>query len=158
MNINNRILTCIIGSALTLIFSACNDSGKREMDGGNSNNDSTQLSERSINTEYETPMKLKDYVTGDWVIDENSGGEEKNTLRVTFTRDGKYNRYTGNQQTESGLYRVNEQHKFLYLEADGGGKPAEWDVTIDDQNQMTLKLRDGSAHGESYNFTYTRQK
>lgn len=103
---------------------------------------------RDVPAEQETPVKLLEYLVGEWQRDSGGGaaGPGQPGERLTFTSEARYLAYEGNQRTDSGAYRMNEQLRHLYLESELGETPREYEVGVR-EDVMTLKPREG---GEEY--------
>lgn len=155
MNIRRKIYTGLIIASVALLYTEC----EQRSNTATETSATGRTADESANTERETPVKLKEYLPGDWTLDAAAagGGGNNTAQRITFTREGKYLRYAGQQQTDSGLYRVNEQQKILYLESRGEGDPVEWDVKITDNYEMTLASRDEKSQGKSKGLVYRRK-
>lgn len=107
---------------LTLETSAQTDKRDREV---NENNE--------VNTKQKTPVKMIEYLVGDWKIDKILSGKKDVTetkgggnQTLTFTSDARYIMRSGNEKIDSGSYRMNEQIGSLYLESESDEKPWEW--------------------------------
>jgi hypothetical protein len=139
-------------SLVTLLFSCQQNRDKgqgqdqaseaAEDNGGTGNQEAGD--ETQINTEEETPTKMIEYLVGDWQIERIMDGEKNVTdaqggtgQRITFTNEARYIKRTGNQQTDSGAYRMNEQLENLYLESETNSQPQEYEVTLK-SGTMTL--------------------
>lgn len=121
--------------------------------------------DKRVNTDRKTPVKIIEYIPGTWAIEQVKRGKEDVTSTDTlaqnqtleFNREGRYLSYSGQEKIDSGAYRLNEQQAILYLESETNDKPSEWNVWFDPSGTMTLRMRDGSKHGESFTYIYRRQ-
>lgn len=155
MKIKRGIYTGLIIASIAFLYAGCQERSNTATE----TSATGRTGDESTNTENETPVKLKEYLTGDWTLDAAASGNGDNTApqRITFTTEATYRRYTGKQQrSDSGLFRVNEQHKILYLESQQNGSPEEWQVTMNGDDQMTLALRNANEQGRSNSFSYRR--
>jgi hypothetical protein len=121
--------------------------------------------DKAINSNKKTPVKIIEYIVGTWQIENVYKGDkevsETDTLAdeqrtMEFNRDGKYFLFSGTEQIDSGLYRLNEQQSKLYLESQGNGNPIEWNVTFR-KNEMTLRNVQTSAKAEKLKYIYSRK-
>ena len=120
------------------------------------NKDSRRRDNDKINTKQKTPVKVIEAIIGDWTIDRvYQGNKEISTTdtvaqqeMLTFNREGRYVRHNHTEKIDSGAYRVNEEHGYLYLESVNGGPPSEWKVTFT-EGSMSLRKRDDTEHAES---------
>lgn len=120
----------------------------------------------AINTKKETPTKIIEFIVGEWEAEEVYQGQkevsETDTLAqdqlIEFDREGKYYRYAGNAKIDSGSYRINEQHNFLYLESsDHLAPPSGWRVSFSEDGKMFLRKIDDTEHAESFKYVYRRR-
>jgi hypothetical protein len=120
---------------------------------------------KAVNSNKQTPVKIIEYIVGRWQVENVYKGDkdisETDTLAndqrtMEFNRDGKYFLFSGKEQIDSGLYRLNEQQSKLYLESHGNGKPVEWNVTFR-KNEMTLRNEQTSAKAEKIKYVYSRK-
>ncbi len=88
---------------------------------------------KEVNTAQKTPVKMIEYLVGDWKIDKILSGKKDVTetkgggnQTLTFTSDARYIMRSGNEKIDSGSYRMNEQIGSLYLESESDEKPREW--------------------------------
>ena len=110
------------------------------------------------NTKKETPIKLIEYLVGEWQLENPSSANEPRgqSDRLTFTEEARYIVRSGNQKIDSGAYRMNEQLGNLYLESETNERPREYEIQVN-ENTMTLKPKD-PQNGEDgkTSFTYRR--
>jgi hypothetical protein len=117
-----------------------------------------------VNTDKNTPIKIHEQIAGSWTIEAVNRGNkdvtDTDTLshnqRLEFTRESRYISYSGNEKIDSGAYRVNESQSVLYLESETGEKPIEWKISFSQEGTMTLKQKEGTAHGESFSYVYRK--
>ena len=111
------------------------------------NRQGTEDDNNEVNTRQETPVKLIEYLVGDWQKESsnNSGDNPQDPgERITFTSEARYIVRNGNQKVDSGAYRMNEQLQNLYLESETSGNPREYEVEIK-QDVMTLVAKQGGG-------------
>lgn len=107
---------------------------------------------RDVNTQQDTPVKLIEYLIGDWEMASTAGGQENGNQqgapgeRLTFTSEARYIAYDGNQKVDSGAYRMNEQLNNLYLESEANETPREFELDLESR-ELTLKPRDAQENG-----------
>ena len=133
------IFLLLAAFSLLTLYSCSNDNRQ----GTEDDNDNAE-----VNTRQETPVKLIEYLVGDWQMDSSSergnnaqGGPGE---RITFTSEARYIVRNGNQKVDSGAYRMNEQLRNLYLESEINGNPREYEVDIK-QDVMTLVAKQGGG-------------
>jgi hypothetical protein len=109
-------------------------------------------------------QKVIDLMVGTWQISKVFDGKKElksdadTTIQtMEFTREAKYISRTNQQKVDSGLFRVNENHKILYLESagDSDAPPVEWAISIKD-NILTLAGR-GTPHAARFKYQYVRK-
>ena len=133
------IFLLLAAFSLLTLYSCSNDNRQ----GTEDDNDNAE-----VNTRQETPVKLIEYLVGDWQMD--SSNESQNNAqggpgeRITFTSEARYIVRNGNQKVDSGAYRMNEQLRNLYLESEINGNPREYEVDIK-QDVMTLVAKQGGG-------------
>jgi hypothetical protein len=77
---------------------------------------------------------------------------------VEFTEDGRYRSAVGKNPSDSGSYRVNENHHILYLQSDAHkDNPAEWQMDFKDNN-MILTGKDPRTQRYKYVYIKTKDK
>lgn len=117
-----------------------------------------------VNTEYETPVKIMEFIYGTWTIEQVKRGQKDISAsdttsqeeRIEFNPEGRYTSYSGNERIDSGAYRINEQQAILYMESETARNTSEWNVWFKEEGTMTLKLRDGPNHGERFTYIYRK--
>lgn len=109
-------------------------------------------------------QKVIDLMVGTWQISKVYDGKKElksdadSTIQtLEFTREAKYIARTNQQKVDSGLFRVNENHKLLYLESAGNDNapPVEWAISIKD-NILTMAGR-GTPHAARFKYLYVRK-
>lgn len=101
-----------------------------------------ETGEHDVNAEQQTPVKLLEYLVGEWQRESGSGAEGPGE-RLTFTTDARYLVHEGNQRIDSGAFRMNEQLRSLYLESEINETPREYELELR-EDAMTLKAKQGS--------------
>jgi len=119
-----------------------------------SRDNNTQNENEQVNTEQQTPVKLIEYLVGEWELQNGSGaGQQGNaSQRLTFTEEARYIAHSNGQKVDSGAYRMNEQLRNLYLESEADEKPREFEVELQ-QDVMTLTPTQQQGQGS---LTYRR--
>ena len=133
-----KTIILMIGTLILLTLNACQSD----------NRENTKDSEQQVNTQQETPVKLIEYLVGEWKMESSTGGQDNQQgspgETITFTHEARYAVHEGYQLVDSGAYRMNEQLQNLYLESAGNETPREYDLDLESGN-MTLKSRDGKV-------------
>lgn len=118
----------------------------------------------AIHSEKEPVTKIIAAIVGTWEVTSIFNGDKdiSNTdtvgtnQRIEFDREAKYISYSGNEQIDSGTYRLNENHAILYLESATGQQPSEWNVTLSNNN-LTLQPRGAAtSHAQNFRYVYAR--
>lgn len=117
-----------------------------------------------VNTEQKTPVKIIQFIPGTWTIEQVFRGKEEITETDTiaknqaleFNREGRYMSYSGTEMIDSGAYRLNEDHAILYMASAVDDRTTEWNVWFSADGMMTLQLKDGVKHGETFRYVYRR--
>ena len=106
-------------------------------------NDTRQNTEREKNqpnTQRESPVKLIEYLVGDWQTNDATGNRngDQQSLgeELTFTSEARYIIRKGGQKVDSGAYRMNEQLMNLYLESETSKTPREFELDIKGDTPM----------------------
>jgi hypothetical protein len=116
------------------------------------------------NASQQPAKKLIEQVAGVWKVTAMNDGKKAITQQVDstalssieFTREAKYIMRTKTQRLDSGLYRLNEEQKTLYLESGVGTDtpPVEWGIDIKG-NTLVLSGK-ATEHAKNYKYTLTR--
>lgn len=117
--------------------------------------------------EHPTLVKFIQRIQGSWELEavydgqkEVSGNDTVATAQeIVFTRENKYKRYSNNEQIDSGVFTMNENHSLVYLESKSGNETSAWTVTLNDQNDsMTMQqTQSTAAHGKQFRFVYRKK-
>jgi hypothetical protein len=115
-----------------------------------------------VNTKKKSPVKMIEYLIGEWKVDKILQGkkdvteaETQEDQTMTFTDEARYVKHAGNAKTDSGAFRMNEQLQSLYLESESNSKPTEWKVTFE-SGAMVLSSKPGSGQPENLKYYYRR--
>jgi hypothetical protein len=146
-----KTISFVFAAISLLTLSACNNDNRRDTE-----NDNTD-----VNTRQDTPVKMIEYLVGEWQMMDRAGGGGGNRdgqggpgERIAFTSEARYIVYQGNQKVDSGAYRMNEQLNNLYLESEANEKPREFELHLK-SDTLTLNAKSGSGqNGAAY--TYRR--
>jgi hypothetical protein len=146
-----KTISLVVAAVLLLTLNACNTDNRQ-----NNENDN-----REVNTERDSPVKMIEYLVGEWQIIEGARGgggsrERKGDLgeKITFTSEARYIVYQGNQKVDSGAYRMNEQLNNLYLESEANENPREFELDLK-SDTLTLNPKSGSGQ-RSTRYIYRR--
>jgi hypothetical protein len=120
--------------------------------------------DNAVNTDRKTPVKIIEYIPGKWAIEQVLRGQEDVTATDTlaqnqtleFGRENRYRSYSGEEQIDSGMFRINEQQAILYLESESTDKPTEWNIWFDPEGTMKLKRREGQGTAANLSYIYRR--
>lgn len=113
--------------------------------------------QRETHTQQHTPVKMIEYLVGEWQIDaaDDGGGNSNEQAgpgeKITFTAEARYIVHQGNQKVDSGAYRMNEQLSNLYLESELNETPREFEVRLQ-SDTMTLKPNDSRQNSTTYTY------
>lgn len=119
----------------------------------------------SANTAQKTPVKIIEFIPGNWVIEHVYKGKKDvistDTLAANqileFNREGRYTSFSGTERVDSGAYRLNEDHGILYMASNTNDTPVEWNIWFDKQSgNMTLKKKVADKHTENLTYVYRR--
>ncbi len=141
-----KITLRLWGVVLFLTLASCNQDNRREDKSG------------TAPTEQKTPVKLIEYLIGEWEMASTPGQSDQQDNpgeRIRFTTDARYIVFDGTTPVDSGSYRMNEQLTNIYLESDLEGNPREYDLELQER-QMTLTPMDESPGQEALHYAYRR--
>lgn len=141
-------------SVLLTLVNSC-QSDNRDRNGEDVDN-------REVNTEQESPVKMIEYLVGEWrierILNENNeditATEDESNQTLTFTAEARYILSSGNEKVDSGAYRMNEQLGHLYLESEVDEEPREWNVEFG-SDKMTLSS-DKNSPNSKLRYVYRR--
>lgn len=106
-------------------------------------------------TRHETPQKMIEELVGEWV-QANADGSGNNDRQanaiqtLTFTEEARYIVREGDQKTDSGAFRMNEQLKNLYFESEATEDPREFEVQLRQDTLILSEKDDGQGRDEEY--------
>jgi hypothetical protein len=121
-------------------------------------------------TNEATTNKLIDHIIGKWQIKTVNGKQTANAkdkakanqanvaqgppTEISFKRDMRYTSNSNNNaEIDSGSFRLNENHKRLYLQSDNSSRqPTEWDVVIQN-NELTMQA-DSLKNKNHFKYSY----
>lgn len=132
------------------MIAGCQGDTRQENATGNEN--------RQPPAEQETPLKMIEFLIGEWELVSATGGQntqQQENRRIEFTNEARYIISAGGQKIDSGAYRMNEQLKNLYLENEADERPQEFEVDVQG-DQMTLTPRDPASGQENVQYVYRR--
>lgn len=132
------------------MIAGCQGDTRQENATGNEN--------RQPPSEQETPLKMIEFLIGEWELVNATGGQntqQQENRRLEFTNEARYIVRAGGQKIDSGAYRMNEQLKNLYLESEANERPQEFEVDVQG-DQMTLTPRDPASGQENVQYVYRR--
>lgn len=119
---------------------------------------------KEVNTAQKTPVKMIEYLVGDWKIDKILNGKTDVTEKVSegdqtlsFNSEARYVIRSGNDKIDSGSYRMNEQIGSLYLESESDEKPREWKTEFI-SGGMILTPKQVSPQKANLRYFYIRNK
>jgi len=121
----------------------------------------------NINTRQKTPVKVIEYIPGKWVLQSvyrgNKNVSATDTLAgaetIEFNREGRYISYAGNEKIDSGAYRINEEHSYLYMASeDDNERSTNWHVSFDDNGNMIMKIRDTGTNAPNLSYVYRKEE
>jgi hypothetical protein len=146
-----KILPLCLFAALTLLtLHSCQSDEKRKEESDN----------QEVNTKQETPVKMIEYLIGEWEVDSVAGGSADANQGIpetlTFTEEARYIVRSGDQKVDSGAYRMNEQLRNLYLESEINEKPREYEIEIK-RDTMILSLRQNNQQAGEAKYIYLRR-
>jgi len=97
---------------------------------------------------HETPPKMIEQLVGEWEAAPGNNNEPNNASKtLTFTEEARYVVREGNEKTDSGAFRMNEQLRNLYLESESKEDAREYEVQLK-QDTLILSAREKSQDGE----------
>jgi hypothetical protein len=118
-----------------------------------------------VNSQQATPTKFIEFLPGTWTVEQVLRGKEditgNDTLnrnqRIEFNREGRFVSYSGNEQIDSGAYRLSEQHALLYLETEGNEEDdTEYNIWFEGNGKMILQPRNTDNNAEQFKYVYKR--
>lgn len=99
----------------------------------------------------ESPVKMIEELVGEWEQAGPARGagntQPDASQTLTFTEEARYIVRQGNQKTDSGAYRMNEQLNNLYLESEANEDPREYEVELQ-RDTLILSAKEGSQGGD----------
>jgi hypothetical protein len=123
-----------------------------------------QKQQPTVDAKKKTPVKIIEYIVGKWKLVEIYKGNKNVTVNdsaalnqsLSFNREGRFVSYKDNIKSDSGAYRINEEHAILYLESVWkDNSVSEWNVWFK-KNRMSLQRRASTPDAESYKYIYSQ--
>ena len=136
--------------ALTLLTLQSCQTDNRETDSSDN---------QDASTEQKTPVKMIEYLVGEWQMDSISGGSvnaARTNQTLTFTEEARYIVHTGNQKIDSGAFRMNEQLRNLYLESETNENPIEYEIDLKGDT-LTLSPTQDTPQGKNIKYIYRKK-
>ncbi|MEO5602698.1 MAG: hypothetical protein ABIR06_17385 [Cyclobacteriaceae bacterium] len=116
-----------------------------------------EANDTQVPTEQESPEKIIESIVGEWKIDRIISGDENVTdaqggsdQTLVFTDEARYVMRSGNEKSDSGAYRMNEQLKNLYFESETNQKPQEWNVSFKSGSMILSPVEDSNNKNLQY--------
>ena len=134
------------GALALLTLHSCQTDNKRE-----AQNDDQQSETQQPPVKHETPAKMIEQLVGEWQQAGGSGNNNQQAAgqKLTFTEEARYIVENGNQKTDSGAYRMNEQLRNLYFESEANEQPREYEVQLQGDT-LILSAKEGGAAPQTY--------
>lgn len=131
------------GALALLTLQSCQTDNKSE---AQKDNQESQTAQPPV--QQETPAKMIEQLVGEWrQANNNQQSGEGQTL--TFTEEARYILEKGNQKTDSGAYRMNEQLGNLYFESEANDQPREYEVQLQGDT-LILSAKEGDSASQTY--------
>lgn len=97
---------------------------------------------------HESPKKMIEELVGEWEQAGSGNHQQGNASQtLTFTEEARYIVRRGNQKTDSGAYRMNEQLQNLYLESEATKSPREYGIHLT-RDTLILSAKEDSQQEE----------
>ena len=135
------------GTLVLLTLQSCQTDNK-----GEAQNDTQQSETQQPPVKEETPAKMIEQLVGEWqqaAGSTNNNQQSGEGQKLTFTEEARYIVEKGNQKTDSGAYRMNEQLRNLYFESEANGQPREYEVQLQGDT-LILSAKEGGAAAQTY--------
>lgn len=134
------------GALALLTLQSCQTDNKRE-----AQNDDQQSEAQQPPVKHETPAKMIEQLVGEWQQAGGSGNNNQQAAgqKLTFTEEARYIVEKGNQKTDSGAYRMNEQLRNLYFESEANEQPREYEVQLQGDT-LILSAKEGGTAPQTY--------
>ena len=117
---------------------------------------------REVPAKQETPEKMIETLVGEWEKADDTGvsvnrdQQASAAQTLTFTEEARYIMRAGNEKTDSGAYRMNEQLRNLYLESEANEKSREYEVKLN-RDTLILSAKDGSQQSGNDQSVYVKR-
>jgi hypothetical protein len=134
------------GTLALLTLQSCQTDNK-----GEAQNDNQQSETQQPPVKEETPAKMIEQLVGEWQQAAGSANNQQSGdgQKLTFTEEARYIVEKGNQKTDSGAYRMNEQLRNLYFESEANEQPREYEVQLQGDT-LILSAKEGNATSQTY--------
>lgn len=135
------------GALALLTLQSCQTDNKSEAQKDNQESETAQPP-----VQHETPAKMIEQLVGDWRQANGAGNNNQQSggaQTLTFTEEARYILEEGNQKTDSGAYRMNEQLNNLYFESEANEQPREYEVQLQGDT-LILSAKEGNAASQTY--------
>ena len=98
----------------------------------------------------ETPEKMIEELVGEWerAASGNNNQQEGAGQTLIFTQEARYIMRQGNQKTDSGAFRMNEQLRNLYLESDETKDAREYEIRLTRDTLILSAKENARQEGE----------
>lgn len=124
-----------------------------------------QRREKNIPAKSESPEKMIEVIVGTWApVDGGrdsdrmtTGGDPVEGRTLVFNRENQYVVRDGEQQLDSGSWRMNEAHSVIYMESAHGDAPRPYHVRIADDELTLQPAPSAAATGDRKRHVYRRQ-
>lgn len=134
-----RVALCVMCGLCALVSANVSAQQDRERE------EREQQREENIPTRQDSPEKAIETIVGTWEPLEASGGQVQSTggdpiehHTLVFNRENQYLILDGQQQLDSGSWRMNEAHSVIYMESTEGDIPRAYHVSFTG-NRLTLQ-------------------
>jgi hypothetical protein len=155
-------------AAVCMVFISAMTIAQEKDDNDYSNNRGTKNPKTEAPAHHPTLIKHIKRIVGVWELESVYDGKKDITdndtvgaiEQIEFTIENKYKRYTKNEQIDSGVFTMNENHSLVYLESKTGGETTSWSIGLnDDNNSMTMQPArvSNAAQGKQFKFVYRRK-
>lgn len=131
------------GALALLTLQSCQTDNKSE---AQKDNQESQTAQPPV--QQETPAKMIEQLVGEW-RQANNNQQSSDGQTLTFTEEARYILEKGNQKTDSGAYRMNEQLGNLYFESEANEQPREYEVQLQGDT-LILSAKEGDSASQTY--------
>lgn len=146
---------CIATTIISSVALAQQDRGREERE---------QRRKRNIPTERDIPEKAVAQIIGTWrpmeAEDNTRTTDDEQSVAgrtLVFNRENQYLILEGDQQLDSGSFRMNEPHSIIYMESSRGGPPRLWKIDFSG-DMMTMQSAEPSSAARDERKKYMFQR